>query len=237
MRKISRIERLAKKEEKETVKKIFLLSAISIVLAIGLITVGIGLVGRASELFSSLLGGKDKTVSQNTELRRPVFDALPEFTKETEMTVSGIGEDGSKILLYVNGDLTGEADVLDGKFKIDKVLLSEGDNNIYAIATIGDVESQLSENHTIVVDKKEPKLEVETPFEGQAFTGNNRIRVAGKTDSDAQVYANGFLASVSMDGNFEVFVPVAEGETNIEIKSLDEAGNTKIESRKVSYKK
>lgn len=237
MSKISRIEKLARKEEKETVKKIFLLSAISIVLAIGLLTVGIGILGRASELLSSLLGGKEKNVLQNTEVRKPVIDILPAVTKENEISVSGFAEDGSKILIFVNEDLAGESDVLDGKFRIEKVILVEGENKIYAKARSGDVESQQSETHTVTVDKKEPKLEIDTPFEGQNFSENNRIKVAGKTDPDAQVYANGFLASVSSDGNFEVFVPISEGETSIEVKALDEAGNSKTESRKVFYKK
>lgn len=237
MKRISKIERLARKEEKETVKKIFLLSAISIVLAVGLITVGVGVLGRASELFSSLLGGKNKTISQDAEVRKPIIDTLPEFTKETEITVSGFGEDDSRVTVFINEDLVGESEVLDGKFLVEKVVLTEGENNIYAKAKKGDSESQQSEVHRVTVDKFEPKLEIETPSEGQSFSENNRVRVFGKTDSDAQVYANGFLASVSVDGHFEVFVPVAEGETSIEVKALDEAGNSKVETRKISYKK
>ena len=132
----------------------------------------------------------------------------------------------------------GETKVVNGKFQFENLTLSEGENEISAksISQSGK-ESDFSASIKVILDKTPPKLDVESPSDGQSFSQDNRIKVIGKTDKDVQVYANGFLASVNNEGNFEVFVPVSEGESSIEIKAVDEAGNAKTETRKVNFKK
>lgn len=139
--------------------------------------------------------------------------------------------------LFLNDDVLGEATLDGSKFVYEDLDLKSGDNTISAIAKLGENESEQSKTVTVVLDRDEPKLEIESPTEGQTFGLNNRATVSGTTDKDAQVYANGFLASVDFEGKFEVLVPIPEGESTIEIKALDSAGNTKIEKRKVNFRK
>ena len=87
------------------------------------------------------------------------------------------------------------------------------------------------------MDTEAPELTVENPQENQSFSGNNRIKVSGKTDQDSQVYANGFLANINSDGQFEIAIPVVEGDSQVEIRAIDEAGNVTVEKRNVHFSK
>ena len=238
MKKISRLERLAKKDERQIIRRIFTLSVFSIILAIFIFTLGIPLLGNLADTFETIFKkGQDKAAESQT-LVSPTLDPLPEATNSAEVTIGGISTTGILVAIYRDDEKVGTADVKDGRFLFEKLTLKNGENKIMA-KSVGsqDQESDFSEQIIITLDKEEPRLEVETPSDGQSFSQNNRIRVAGLTDNDAQVYANGFLAYVASEGKFEVYVPVAEGETTIEVKAIDEAGNTKVESRKVSFKK
>lgn len=237
MRKTSKIERLARREEKETVKRIFYLSLFSLILAVFLFIFGIRILAKFSDFLGTIFKGKDNALSQQVDVRTPVLDPLPHATNSAKLAVSGFADDESKILIFKNGVQVGEAQVSDGKFKYGSVDLDRGETKVKAKATKSNSESNFSDEATVILSTMEPKLDVETPFDGQSYSGNNRIKVAGSTDKDAQVYANGFLAMVNSDGRFEVLVPILEGETTLEIKAVNEAGNIKVANRKVSFHK
>ena len=129
------------------------------------------------------------------------------------------------------------AKLSDSRFKIEDLILRLGENKINARAIADSTESDFSQTQVVFYDNREPKLEVKEPSEGQNFYSYNRVKVVGSTEKDAQVFVNGFLASIDFEGNFEVFVPVSEGETSLEIKAIDPAGNTKTETRKVNFRK
>ena len=235
----SRIERLSRKEETKVVKRIVYLSIFSIILAVFLITLGIPLLGKFAD-FLNLVFRKNEISQVDTEstARVPILDILPQATNSASLAISGFSQDETKVVIYNDLQNVGEAEVESGKFQFENLKLKDGQNEISAKAiSKSGKESDFSGSVKIILDKEPPKLEVDTPSEGQSFSQDNRIKVSGKTDKDAQVYANGFLASVTADGNFEVLVPVLEGETTIEIKATDDAGNTKVESRKVNFKK
>ena len=235
----SRIERLSRKEETKVVKRIVYLSIFSIILAVFLITLGIPILGKFAD-FLNLVFRKNEISQVDTKStpRPPILDSLPQATNSASLAISGFSQDETKVVIYNDSQNVGEAEVVSGKFQFENLKLKDGQNEISvkAISKSGQ-ESDLSQSVKIILDKEPPKLEVDTPSEGQSFSQDNRIKVSGKTDKDAQVYANGFLASVTAEGNFEVLVPVLEGETTIEIKATDDAGNTKVESRKVNFKK
>ena len=234
-----RLERLSRREERKVVKRIVYLSLFSIILAVFLITLGIPLLGKFAD-FLNLVFRKNEISQVDTKStpRPPILDSLPQATNSASLAISGFSQDETKVVIYNDSQNVGEAEVVSGKFQFENLKLKDGQNEISvkAISKSGQ-ESDLSQSVKIILDKEPPKLEVESPSEGQSFSQDNRIKVSGKTDKEAQVYANGFLASVTADGNFEVFVPVLEGETTIEIKATDDAGNTKVESRKVNFKK
>ena len=234
----SRIDRLAKKEEKATIKRIVYLSILSIILSIFLFTLGVPLLGKFADALDVVFKKKDVATADKSAPQPPNLDELPEATNIAMLPISGFSQDGVKVLVYLGSDKVGEANIENGKFKFDGVSLKEGDNKISvkAVNNVGK-EGSTSDVKTVIYDKQEPKLEINTPSEGQSFSGDNRVKVSGKTDRDVQVYANGFLALVGTEGNFEVLVPVSEGENTIEIKAVDAAGNQKAEKRKVNYHK
>src|SRR3989344_4433521 len=234
-----RLERLSRREERKVVKRIVYLSIFSIILAVFLITLGIPILGKFADFLNFVFRKNAITqVDSKSAPRPPMLDLLPQATNSATLMVSGFSQDETKVVIYNNSQNVGEDEVENGKFLFENLKLNDGQNEISAKAiSKSGKESDFSESAKVILDKEPPKLEVDTPSEGQSFSQDNRIKVSGKTDKDAQVYANGFLASVTSDGDFEVLVPVLEGETTIEIKATDDAGNTKIETRKVNFKK
>jgi len=230
-----RVERLARKEEKLVIKRIFYLSAISLLLIIFIFTWGIAILGKFSEFITN--PAKVDSQLEKTSLDAPRLNSIPESTNSASLLVSGFSQ-GSKVFVFVGSEKAGETNVADGKFSIDNILLKNGENEIFTKAVLSNgKESDPSEEIIVILDTQEPLLEVENPKEGESFSSNNRIKVEGKVDKDAQVYANGFLANINDDGHFEVFVPLFEGENTVEVKALDNAGNVKVEKRKVDFKK
>ena len=238
MRKINRIERLARREEKDIVKRIFFLSAVSIVLVVIVLTVGISSLGKLADFLDILFKNKGEGESENTFVQSPILDTLPQATNSARLKISGFSSDGDKIEVYRDGDKIGEAPVEGGRFAYEEITLSLGGNEITTKA-LNDkgITSDFSQAIHISFDKKEPSIVVDTPVEGQNIGGNNRIKVQGQTDGDSQVFANGFLANVGSDGKFDVTVPLNEGENTIDVKAVDEAGNTKTVSVKVTFHK
>jgi len=239
LKKTSRLERFARREEKATLKRIVYLSIFSIILAVLLFTLGIPFLGKFVDVLDIFFKDKNESqLSSSDSPRPPKIDDLPSATNSATLAIFGFSDESTSVAIYLDSKKIGEAQVKDGKFTYQDLILQNGENSISAKAQKGlELESDFSQVLTITLDKDEPALEVENPFEGQSFSGNNRILVSGKTDSDAQVYANGFLANIDQDGKFEVFVPILEGETTLEVKAIDEAGNVKIEKRKVNFRK
>lgn len=239
MRKINRIQRLAGREEKDVIKRIFVLSVISLLIIVLFFTTGIPFLGKFADLMDSVFGKSKQDVNSSVVVvQAPIIDILPKFTNSSTITVSGFSSNAVRVEIYVDSQKAGETTVDSGRFKYENLKLLEDDNNISAKAfDASGRESDLSETVKIVYSNKEPKLEVISPSESQEFSGNNRIKVEGMTQKDAQVFANGFLANVSVDGKFDVTIPLTEGENNVEIKAVDEAGNTKIVTVRVVFRK
>lgn len=238
MKRINRLERLAKKEEKAVVRRIFFLTIVSFVLIIFAFTQGISILGKFADILDGVFKGKDSSQESEALPSVPVLDPLPPATNSDNLTVSGFTTNSVKVEVWVNGEKSKEVEVSDSKFKADEVRLTEGENIIAAksLSAVG-AESDFSQELKIVFDKKEPELEVRTPTENQNFSGNNKIKVEGKTEENVQIFANGFLANVDSGGEFDVTVVLADGENTIEVKAVDEAGNVKELKIKVVYHK
>ncbi|MDP2632381.1 MAG: hypothetical protein Q8P25_01520 [Candidatus Curtissbacteria bacterium] len=236
MKRSLRIDRLARKEERATIRRIISLTIISVVLGAIFFGLGIPFLGRSADFIGGVFH-RNESASEDAPLP-PVLDDLPDATNSAKLTVGGFSSGGKTVEIFLDGEKVGAVDISDNNFKYEDLRLEEGDNNVYAksVSESGKI-SDSSQSMVVVFDTKEPKLEIENPTEGQNFLANNRIRVNGTTDGDSQIYANGFLASTNPEGKFEVFVPVLEGETTIEIVALDPAGNKKVEKRKVNFKK
>lgn len=238
MRKVNRLQRLARQEEQNIIKRIVILSAVSLFIIFIFFTTGIPFLGRFADLMDTVFKKGDEDISSNAPVQAPILDSLPPATNESNLTVTGFSNNAVKVEIYVSGEKFGETNVENGRFSLDSVQLEKGDNEIKAKAfDDAGKESDFSRSMIIIYDNKEPLLEITSPTDGQDVTGNNRVNVEGKTENDAQVYANGFLANVLADGNFVVTIPLSEGENEIEVKASDEAGNTEIAKIKINFRK
>ena len=234
-----RINRLAKKEEAATVKRIFVLTAISAILALFMFTLGIPLLGKFADFLEAILGSQDQSQSQDENIASvPNLNPIPAATNSASIDIRGFASEGNAIELYLNNDPTAKVDVAGGNFIFEDIQLQSGENTIAAKSlSANGQESEFSKILTIKLDTEAPSLIIENPQENQSFSGNNRIRVSGKTDQDSQVYANGFLANINFEGQFEILIPVAEGDSTVEIRAIDEAGNVTVEKRNIHFSK
>jgi len=234
-----RINRLAKKEETATVKRIFVLSVISGLLAIFMFTMGIPLLGKFADFLELILGSRNQSQSQNEKIVSiPNLEPIPAATNSATIDIKGFSSEGNAVEIYLNNNPAAKAEIEGGNFTFEDIQLQSGENTI-AAKTLSDTgqESEFSKTLNVRLDTEAPSLTVDAPQENQQFSGNNRIKVSGKTDPESQVYANGFLASVNSEGNWEVSIPVAEGDSSIEVRAIDEAGNITTQKRNVHFSK
>lgn len=237
-RNVRRVDLLTKKDEQSQVKRSFLLAAISILIAILIFSFGISVLGGFADFLNKIFHNDKDVTGGSNFVQPPILDQLPQATNEAALAVSGLAIDDSKVDIYLNGEKVGDSTVDGGRFKYESLNLKSGGNEIKARGITGNnSESDFSKSYSVVLDNKEPELTIESPTDGQSFSGNNRVSIKGKTEPDAQVYANGFLANIASDGSYEVFVPLNEGDTEIEVKAVDQAGNFKSLKIRLHYSK
>src|SRR3989337_938789 len=95
-----RINRLAKKEEAATIKRIFVLSAISALLALFMFTLGIPLLGKFADFLELISGSQKQPQSQNEKsISTPNLDPIPAATNSANLNVKGFTADGENVEL------------------------------------------------------------------------------------------------------------------------------------------
>lgn len=235
-RRVQRVEILSKKEERSQLKKAFYLVIVSVIIAFFLFSFGIGVLSGFADVLNKIFNNDSENTNAKEPAQMPILDSLPDATSSSKLKVSGFAFGAKKVFFFVNGEKSGEAEVSADKFSFENLTLKEGINEINAKSLSSDqVESDFSKSYSVILDRTAPELTVESPSDGQTFSGTNRISVKGKTEKDAQVYAGGFLANVNPEGNFEVFVPLIEGDNEIEVKAIDVAGNINSEKIRVRF--
>lgn len=170
----------------------------------------------------------------------PSFADVPDATNEDNINVEGYSIPGSNVKLFVNGQEKGEALAdADGKFVFEDVFLIEARNSLFtkAVDDKGN-ESDKSEIHYITVDKEKPDIDIEEPDNGDTIKNlNERVMIRGKVSEKAKISINKRLVVQKPDLTFEYLLGVSEGEVIITVEATDEAGNTKVESIGIEYKK
>jgi len=237
VKKINRVQRLARKEESAIIKRIVWLTVLSVVIIILVFTVGIPLLGGFADLLGKLLGGKNPVgVVDEGGLSAPIIENLPHATNSASLVVFGFANDGKNVEVYLNSEKVGEAEVIDDKFKYEGLNLKSGENEITAksIDSSGNT-SNSSQNSKVILDTIKPEIAIVIPSDGQSFSGINKAKVEGSSEKDAEILVNGFLANVDNDGKFEVTIPLSEGENVVEAKATDAAGNTSTVLLKVNF--
>jgi hypothetical protein len=170
----------------------------------------------------------------------PLLAQIPDATKEDSINITGYGQPGFTVKLFVNGP-TASTNVIgsDGVFQFDNVSLISGRNTIFAKAVDNQgTESEKSSTYIVNVDKKAPKIEIEEPNPGETIKNlDKRIKVSGKINEKATITINGKQAIQRSDLSFEYLLGVSEGGVTIVVRATDLAGNEKTEKISVEYKK
>lgn len=238
MTKNRKIQILSRREEKRKIRRTVYLAIGSVLLVIFLFTLGVPILGKFADLLDIVFKKKaSETQNANVSLNAPKIDDLPQATNSAKIEIQGYAPDETTVEIFVNNEKAGTSSVSVGRFRFEDARLKDSDNQIKARVTKDGKEGDFSETLNVKLDTEEPALQIDSPTEGQSFSGVNRISVSGKTEKDAQVFANGFLANVDAEGKFQVFVTLNEGDNDIDVKAMDAAGNTKSEKRKVHYSK
>ncbi|HXK52529.1 hypothetical protein H6802_03995 [Candidatus Nomurabacteria bacterium] len=170
----------------------------------------------------------------------PGFRSPPGSVKDTKITLNGFGEPGSVIKLFINGPEKQSTVVgNDGTFTFQDVELINGKNTLFLKAQdqAGN-ESEASERVEITVDTIEPKIEITAPEKDKTVKNlNERVLIQGKISEKATIRINDRLAVQKPDLTFEFILGVKQGEVEVTVEAVDEAGNKKEEKLKFTYLK
>ncbi|HOM77810.1 hypothetical protein KBG31_00705 [Patescibacteria group bacterium] len=205
------------------------------VLFFGSLAILIGFGPKIGSIFGLISVNRNATISvPKANTPPPIFVETPVATNKTKVDLRGFATPKSTVELFVNGPK--KATVItdaSGEFLFTDVELNKSTNTIFA--KIGDTKSA---NITIEFDNKPPKIEIETPKDGDEIENlNERIEISGKISEKADILINDRIVIQKPDDSFSFFLGVEEGEVEIIIKATDFAGNTAEEKIKVHYKK
>lgn len=228
---MSNKSRLNKTLEKRTKKRLFLSIIGIIIILVVVVKFGIPALINFS-LF--LANGKDqelakKVQNSQTVLFPPTLNQSFTATNSATISVTGNAAPKQEIELFVNNslfDTTKSKD--DGSFSFDKVTITSGGNTIKAKAKADNKESDFSNSLSITYANKAPSLTVDSPSDGQTFSGGSQqdVTVKGKTDnSDIKVTVNGFWAIIDSNGNYSYSLHLQNGDNQIKVIAQDQAGN------------
>ncbi len=230
----SRVRRYAERRERHRLV-VSLLGITAIILFFAIF--GLRLLVGFSLLVDRLRGSSPAQPSQSI-LLPPVLNPHPSATNSATIPLTGSGTAGTSLIVYVNEAETKKLTISDdGTFSLPSLNLVDGTNTVSARITDekGNA-SDLSNVLSILYKKTPPTLDVATPVDGTATSGEpKRVTVSGKTDEETAVTVNGRLVFVRPDGSFAYDYPLSDGNTVLTVVATDKAGNQTIVERRVSY--
>ncbi|MFH1295478.1 MAG: hypothetical protein ABIH84_02780 [bacterium] len=227
-------------QQEAEVKKRLYRTLLATGVVLGVIFIGLTFFAPVIGSFFGLIAkiGKPRNEADTLAPPPPYFYNTPQATNQSQISLKGFSEPGSKVLLYVNGPETGST-IADstGAFSLGDVKLIEGKNTIFARAADSDNnQSAKSQVLEIVYDTKKPKITVTEPKDKAIVRNlNQRVLVQGTLDEKCEVRINDRLAIIRPDNSFELLLGVAEGLVEIKVEATDEAGNKSDESFTITY--
>lgn len=231
--------RLTRLEEKRNIKQAFVFILLTISLIFAGLVFGFPMFLRVIVWFSDLR--KKPPASENTSmitLAPPNLDTLSEATNSSKFTVRGFAQEDTKIKIYINGEAQKEiSPTPNGEFIYTLTNLKKGDNTIkaQAIDSKGN-SSDYSSEYTVIYDDEKPKLEINSPKDGDKFYGKDReIKITGTTESSVTLTINDRVSVVDSQGNFSTSFELRDGDNELKLKAKDLAGNETIVEIKVNY--
>jgi len=221
--------RLFKKQEAKSLRLAIIFTILSFSLIFGIIFLGPTIFIKLSLFIANL-----RSSSQSPQLEDRIPPAPPQVlipfdaTSSAKINLSGFAEPGVKVEIFLNG--TSKETLIadnDGNFQLSNLSISDGENEIYAVATdnAGNV-SQPSPKIMVTFDDAPPKLEISEPENKATFYGISKIiEIKGETDEGASVTVNDHLATMEAGGKFRYSLTLGLGVNNIKIVATDKAGN------------
>jgi len=237
-----RRSRLSKNFEKKS-RRTIILSLIGIIIVLFLLfRYGIDMLVS----FSTFISGSNNSQSlpgnsnQINYIAPPILNPLISATNSAQIVISGTASKGQTINLYINNIQTDQIQAdKNGGFVFTETL-KNGDNQINTKAENNGKQSDFSNTSDVVYKNSPPTLNVSSPSDGQTFNKNqigtgNTIVVTGNTDSGVSVTVNGFWAVVDDSNNFSYTLPLQNGDNQIKVIAIDQAGNKTEKDLKVNY--
>jgi len=177
----------------------------------------------SGNLASELVNFQVDTIAPRLYFTEPPNGFL---TNSSLISVSGVVEPGARVLVQDS-----EVIVLGERFA-GTVLLSEGENTIFAKAT----DRAGNENTSAVriwLDTLPPALNIYSPQDGLSLNFP-MVEVNGTMEEEALVFVNGrWVAPVEGPGRFRTAISIVQGWNSITIDAVDAAGNHNKSVRRV----
>ncbi len=187
----------------------------------------LGVVGKAPS------GGWEsvKYRTFKVDIDPPVFASLTTMTNKEELELVYRVIDSSPCTSGIGN--TEAALVSDNRFKVTlNLVMGPNDFVFWAKDSAG---RQVEIKHTIILDQTPPALKITRPKPLSTACGK-LIQVEGKTEPDCVVTINGINATINTNGEFLANIqPQNEGPLDINVASMDPAGNIAQKSVPVFY--
>lgn len=212
----------------------------TIIFLVVLVFLGIPALIKGAIFFSDLKSSSTP-IEQNDIFapNTPLFNALPEYSKEQSLTISGFAEAGSTVELFLNGSPTGTTvSTNEGTFTFTMVKLPIEKNDVYAQASdLAGNKSQPSQKSTITFDNTAPNLEIFSPQDSVKVVGERKrkITISGQTEENVTLTVNERLVIINQDGSFSFEYNLAEGDNSLKFIAEDLAENKSEKEIKVTF--
>lgn len=225
---MKRYSRLASTEESKNLKKAYIYIALSIIALVFLVFLGIPTLVKFAGFIGTIgRSNKDIEITDTIPPAPPQFDDLPEFTNNEVLNITGTSENGAIISITANSNSSEVVADIEGKFSFT-FNLNKGENTIKAVAKdISGNTSVETKEYKIIFDNTDPKLEVNSPKDGDSFygSGQRQVTIKGTVDELVDLTINNRFVTVKEDKTFLYATTLSEGDNTFEVKAVDRAGN------------
>lgn len=226
----NKYSRLSKTQKKKYTRQTLTLSILTLTLIVVIVFWGIPALVKVAIFLSDInnttqpISGEDN-IPPSPPILQPIIDA----TNSAQIKIEGFAEEGSTVLLSLNGVIKYETVAeTDGEFLFKQIELSDGENEIYtkSIDTSGN-ESEKSTIQKIILDSQAPEVEVTFPADDQKFYGSSeqQLNILGIAEEGSLITINGSYVILKPDNTFSFKTSLNQGDNNITVVARDNAGN------------
>jgi len=221
--------RWVKKQEIKNIRRTIFFAILSLILIFFLFYFGPSILIKLSIFLGNFRSSSfPPEVEDKVPPAAPELLPFPEATSSAYINLHGFAEAGAKIEIFING-VSQKNTVADnnGGFIVNNIEITEGKNEIYALATddAGNT-SQPSEKIIVTLDKTPPSLNILQPEDKATFYGSSRaVEIKGEAEEEAIVTVNDHLATMEAGGKFRYSSTLSPGVNNFKIVATDKAGN------------